>query len=445
MFALDFRSLCLFRVGLSLFILFNLGQKAEFLQAHYTDEGVLPRADLLQVLDPWALSAHSLSGESGYQIFLFMIQAIFAVLLLINYQTRISSCFCWLLEISLQNRNPLLLDASDSILSLALLWFIFLPLERKGGETANESPAVYSLGTMGLIIQIFSIYFFSAILKIQSGMWLGVQDGGGILYGLKDVFATPIAGYMAKLPKSVLWVLSLGVLLLELMGPLFYLIFRKNRAVKFIIVMLFILFHLGIGATIGIWRFAIISIILWLPLIPASLVSVQPKESLLSRGGKGLVGSMIVIITMANLFSIGLFPHKLINYLHPALSALNLHQNWSMFTSKAIEESSNYEFMGEGDEGSMNLFDIEGIVGNRQSSRWYNYLNSLYFDKNQQGWERLAHHVCHISSAKRGDSEQIHHVRIFRVGQGHNHNAKKRELGYFNCPTEMKRNGEVEP
>jgi hypothetical protein len=44
MFSLDERSLALFRMGLGLLVMKDVIERSEFLNIHYTDDGVLPRS-----------------------------------------------------------------------------------------------------------------------------------------------------------------------------------------------------------------------------------------------------------------------------------------------------------------------------------------------------------------------------------------------------------------
>src|SRR5687768_9395884 len=81
-FALDLRALAFLRIGLGLILLVDLGQRARSLTAHYTDEGILPRAGRIamqwEFCEPWWMSLHMLSGSVWWQATLFLVAAIAA-------------------------------------------------------------------------------------------------------------------------------------------------------------------------------------------------------------------------------------------------------------------------------------------------------------------------------------------------------------------------------
>ena len=119
LFGIDLRSLALFRIGLALILLVDLGLRMQDLSAHYSDEGVMPRVDLIrQYLDPWHFSFHLMNGTWEFQLVLFIVQWVFAVSLLLGYQTRLSTVVSWILLISLQTRNPLINHGGDTVFRL---------------------------------------------------------------------------------------------------------------------------------------------------------------------------------------------------------------------------------------------------------------------------------------------------------------------------------------
>src|SRR2546428_1961581 len=75
LFAIDARSLAAFRVGLALVVLFDLATRARDLRAHYTDDGVLPRATLLTLMPHSPMSLHMLSGDVWFEAVLFLVTA----------------------------------------------------------------------------------------------------------------------------------------------------------------------------------------------------------------------------------------------------------------------------------------------------------------------------------------------------------------------------------
>lgn len=105
-FELDLRSLALLRIGLAAVVLIDLAIRATDLTAHYTDDGMVPRSLLLQNrLEPWHFSLHFIGGNTFFQGVLFLLAAGAACLFGVGLYTGPATFVCWLLTVSLQNRN----------------------------------------------------------------------------------------------------------------------------------------------------------------------------------------------------------------------------------------------------------------------------------------------------------------------------------------------------
>ena len=129
LFSADLRSLAIYRVVLALLALADLISRATDLSAHYTDTGVLPRYALLQELPSrWRFSLHLLSGDAFVQAALFILAGLAALALLIGLRTRLMTVIVWVFLVSLHERNPLVLNAGDTLLRMLFFWGMFLPL-----------------------------------------------------------------------------------------------------------------------------------------------------------------------------------------------------------------------------------------------------------------------------------------------------------------------------
>ncbi len=127
MFGLDLRSLALMRVALAALILWDLALATEHLRAFYTDEGVVPRSLVFGYHYP-PFRLHLLSGAASFEGLLFAVEAACAVALLLGWRTRIATVLCFVLLVSRQTRNELVLFGPDLVLRIILFWAVFLPL-----------------------------------------------------------------------------------------------------------------------------------------------------------------------------------------------------------------------------------------------------------------------------------------------------------------------------
>ena len=201
-FGTDLRSLAAFRIVLALLVLGDLASRFTDLYAHHTDRGVLPRSVLLGgVLNHWSFSLNLISGQPFFQALLFGITALAAVGLLIGYRTRLMSIVVWLLVLSIQWRNPLVLSSAETLLRMLLFWGMFLPLgaywsvdRLLNGAPSRLSMRFLSFATVGLFLQIAFMYWFSALHK-SGDEWRA--NGTAIYYTLSiDQITTPIGAYL---------------------------------------------------------------------------------------------------------------------------------------------------------------------------------------------------------------------------------------------------------
>lgn len=188
---LDLRSLALFRGLLGFTLLCDIALRARFLTAHYTDFGVLPRDVLIaQGMNKFQVCFHLVSGSEFWQCLIFLLQAVFASMLLVGYRTRLATLVSWLLLTSLHQRNPMIIQGGDVLLRLLLFWGFFLPLGSRASvdiassKGVRDSPQVQcSMSTAALTLQLAFLYLFSGLIKLEIPEW---QNGLGVYYALND-------------------------------------------------------------------------------------------------------------------------------------------------------------------------------------------------------------------------------------------------------------------
>lgn len=267
-FGVDLRTLALFRVGLAVLILFDLALRARDLAAHYTDAGLLPRAAALDILSPGSFSLHLLNGTLWFQGGLFVVAAIVAVLLLVGFRTRLVTIVSWVLLLSLQNRNPQIISAEDSLIIILAFWAMFLPLGARFSMDAaldrRSSPgpnAFYSLATAALLIQGMSVYFFGALLK-SNAQW--VPDGTAAYYALQlDYLATPFALWFRQFPDLLVG-LTYSVWVLELVGPVLIFMPIFHRTLRLAMLVAYICMNVGIFLCLELGLYPFVAILMTL-------------------------------------------------------------------------------------------------------------------------------------------------------------------------------------
>lgn len=266
-FGIDLRTLALFRIALGVTILWDLINRAQYLTFFYTDRGVMTRAQAIDWLAPERLSFHLMSGHPWLQAALFIVAGLIALALMAGWRTRLMTFLSWLFLLSLQNRNPILLQGGDTLLLMLLFWSLFLPLGARFSVDAALDPSQqdgrarehghFSAATVAILLQASYVYFFGALLK-TSPEW--IPDGTAVYYALHlDSLATT-AGIWFRQFGSVLHGLTYYVWFLELLTPLLLFSPVLHLPLRLIGQALLITMHIGFAVFLFIGLFPVISI-----------------------------------------------------------------------------------------------------------------------------------------------------------------------------------------
>ena len=277
LFALDLRSLGLFRIGIALILLYDLLLRSFELSFFYTDLGATPREVLWHSPFPmgvvWWISPHMLSGSFAWQAFLFILSALFGVALLLGYRTSWAVAISWFLLMGSQARQPMILQGNDVLLRCALFWSIFVPLGARFSldslsktATTYHSNRILSWGTAAIILQLSLVYFNAGIPKV-SYEWRG--DFNALYYVLNmDYFTNPFGYWLLQYP-AILVLLTKATLLLEVSVPFLLLMPLGNAYLRLILFAIIVGFHLGIYLCMDVGLFSFMCIAYWLVVLPS--------------------------------------------------------------------------------------------------------------------------------------------------------------------------------
>jgi len=270
LFGIDLRSLALFRVVAAVLILADLFLRAQDMRAHYTDAGVLPRADLMRIHSD-APTLHAVFGGAWFEWLMFGVAAFVGSMLLVGYRTRIATAVSWVLMISLQMRNPDVLQAGDILFRVMLFWGMFLPLGARWSidSAMNTTPvrrnAYATTATFAMLMQVCIVYWFTAIFKWHP-IWH--RDGQAVYYALNlDGFATSLGVKVRQYPELMRW-LTLFTYWTEALGPFLAFIPIYTRRFRMLAVVLFIGMHIGFASCMRLGLFGFVSMMTWLIFIP---------------------------------------------------------------------------------------------------------------------------------------------------------------------------------
>ena len=401
-FSVDLRSLAITRIAFGILILADLFNRSRFLKDFYTDEGLLSLYALKRIYEGnYYTSVHALSGDYYFQLFLFLLAAIFAFFLLIGFFTRIATIVSWALLVSLNLRNPLLLQGGDIIFRCLLFWGIFTPWAERFSVDSYfkkiriEKNFIFSLTAAAFIIQILIMYVFTGMLK-TGDPWR--KDYTAIYYALSiDHFSFLLGPYIYKFPQLMKG-LTFSIIWIELLGPLLLLIPYKNSLFRYILIGLMASLQIGLALTMKIGLFPWISMASLLILLPPSFWDFLPGlQNFLSRNFAKLSGGikyyikgidnwyyyrlrvprffniltniliifLIVFVLFWNLKHSYADTFSFINKLTFVGKATQLRQKWNMFAPKPYSSDGWYVIVGLLDNG-----EIVDVFRNGKEVSW---------------------------------------------------------------------------
>ena len=222
-FAVDLRSLAVFRFGLGLLVFVDACGRFGDIGAFYGLDGLLPPSALAGELSGWRWSLHLVNHSTAFQTLLILAQALAGLAIAAGLRTRLATLVAWVLAVSLCNRNPLVIGPGDALLCALLFWSLFLPLAGRWSidATLGDAPPLparlQSAAAVALTLQVLSPFFFDALHR-GGGDWAGWQR----VFAL-DSLERGLAPWLATHPQ-LLGALSSWSQWLQWLGPLLLLL-----------------------------------------------------------------------------------------------------------------------------------------------------------------------------------------------------------------------------
>ncbi len=408
LFAVDLRSLALFRIGVAGATLWDLTLRSADLTAHYTDLGVLPRG-ALTALSPANsyVSLHFYAGvHPALTALLFLLHAAAALALLVGYRTRLFTALCWYLGASLNARNAMAASmGGDSILSLCLFWAMFLPLGARfsvDARRADRDPGPDTLlcvSGAALLLQVCFVYWATAFLKSGELWW----SGRAVFYALHSEHATAAGVWLREL-SVVLPALTYGTLAIEGLGPFLAWMPIWNGPCRAAAVLFFWTFHAGLALFLSISLFPVFAMVAWLPFLPgwvwermgaAGSASTRAPHPHRPAPAVTLVAAVLLLyvtlLVLSNTEALG--RPFLPRMAHLPARILKLNQNWAMFAPDPPRRARVVNGEATLEDGRTLQLDLQ------TSERWkfYVYRVAAMSTRELQGavhWHYLARHLC---------------------------------------------------
>ena len=190
---------------------------------------------------------------------LFHSGIIVSVLFCLGVGGRVMTVGHYIFLVSLYLRNPALLDGGDNLAYIVLLYLIAVDTtaalaarrRKEKPRDAKVSIVVHNSGIMLIAIQLFIVYWTSALYKIQGKLW---QDGTALYYILRvpEFSWPPVTDNLIRYAWVVV-IATYFTVFFQLLFPLLVAI-RETRVPALLLAMLF---HICIAVFMGLTSFSL--------------------------------------------------------------------------------------------------------------------------------------------------------------------------------------------
>lgn len=271
----DATALCLFRIMFGFFLFLNGISLVQDFHEWYGlgDKALVPLHDSMNFYSNFRINIYNWLSPTESSAWLVLITYIVtSVFIMIGFKTRVSTLICFILMVSMQNRNYSILNSGDTLMRCMLFLMIFAPTHVKYSVDAflrKEKGMPYSpeisITTIRLMqLQFSLVYFATTLFKLKGYDWV---DGTAVYYTSRLVnfqrIVLPIVFDFPSLVKFATW----SALFIEFaMGTLVWV-----RELRIWVLLAGLLLHLGIEVSMSIGFFE------WV-MIAAYILFLEPKE-----------------------------------------------------------------------------------------------------------------------------------------------------------------------
>ena len=458
----DARALAAFRIALGVVLIVDLTLRSRDLTAFYTDSGVLPRSTLTELYPAFArFSLHAMSGEAWVATLLFAFAGVAAAALAVGYRTRLATVLSLALLLSLQARNPLVLNAGDTLLWQLLALGLLCPLGDRwsvdavrrassttgpsrltGGRLTGAVPAL-------LLTFVVVLYLSNGLVKLRGTTW---TEGTAVEQVFRlDYLYGPFGHVFGEFP-AFLTLATYGWLGLLVASPLLIAFVGRLRSA---LVAALVAAHLSMTFALQLGVFPLVSASALLPFFPSSVwdrieQTVEPASARLrelaargldaestgdqSASGKSRersaaagtgrrLSAVIAAVLLVSLLAWNGMALGIVSTPEPVADTADPSENrWDMFAPDPPDNSKLYLTTAVTADGER--FDAlygDPVAGERSPSdarayptdRWRKYLVGLSVNADDDRDEQLAAYLCDRAETITG--ERIDRVAVSSV------------------------------
>lgn len=351
-FALDVRSLAVYRMALGLLLCTDFIQRLRSFTFMFAIDGIFPPAAIRRsYADPTVWSLAFLHDTTWWNGVILGLEGVAGVLLVVGLATRFATVVGWIAVMSVIRRTGIASCGGDAWLACQLFWSIFIPLGTAWSWDARRTASVRqtrraeqvcSIATTALVLQLIFVYVSAGVQKCNPS-WFA---GNALMHALSvHDHGTPFGEALARsgfVGNSLAW----GVVALEAGAPFLLLVF-PTVGMRYMLIAVFVAFHAAIGLTMTVGLFVPIGMAAWIPILPSATWSrgeAGSKPVIVT----GLHRSAAAVCAVALALAAGSWVNALLwravlpRGVVAALNIAGLHQDWQMFGVVLGEEQWVY-------------------------------------------------------------------------------------------------------
>ncbi len=276
----DASNLGVFRILIGFFLLLNgvsLIQDFEYWFG-VGNESFVPLQESFNLYSGFRINIYKwLSPTTNSAWFVLITYILSAIGIMVGFKTRISTVVCFILLVSMQNRNFAILNSGDTVMRCILFLMMFAPTHVKysvdsyiRSKAGVPYPSDVSLLTIRLLqLQFALVYFATVLFKLKGYDWV---EGTAVYYSSRLVnFQRLLVPVVFDFPWLIKFSTWFALIVEFAMGALIWV--KEWRRV---VLLLGVVLHIGIELTMDIGFFE------WV-MISCYLLYVEPGEIKLAQ------------------------------------------------------------------------------------------------------------------------------------------------------------------
>jgi hypothetical protein len=324
-----------------------------------------------------------------------------------------------------------------------LFWSMFLPLGAVWSADSRRKPnagqhRIVSVASVAYLLQLAIVYWMAGWAKWSDAWLQGDALHDVFSFGL---YSLPLGEWLAQ-HGDVTYLLSRGVPWFELAAPCLLFFPWQTARLRALLVVAFLLFHVGIALTVTVGLFSYVAMLAWLAVLPSEVWErlgagardrennageIPPLAPPFEGGGylAGLCGVVALAIVVAyNAMFAGLvqLPASIESSLRWAANATALHQAWAVFGDPPRKEWWYVYQVVLKDGRRLDLLSRSGGVDHERpkhpaqqfaNHRWRKLHLRLPSDAGTAYRQPLAEYLCRRWNETHPPSEQIVRLDLY--------------------------------